>query len=180
MATERNTMSTTGTTSTVYSTLDSPIGPITVAGDGEVVTNLRMVDQSHPPADQGQWHFEPEAFPEALGQLEAYFGGRLTRFDLPLRLDGTEFQRRVWDALVEIPYGETASYGEIAGRIGSPGAARAVGLANGRNPVGIIVPCHRVIGSDGSLTGYGGGLERKLTLLQLEREHRTPAIPRSA
>ena len=155
----------------ISSALDSPIGRITVAGDGEVITNVRMVGQSHPPADQGEWRFEPEAFPEALGQLEAYFDGRLTRFDVPLRLEGTEFQRRVWDALLQIPYGETASYGEIAARIGAPGAARAVGLANGRNPVGIIVPCHRVIGSDGSLTGYGGGLDRKLTLLQLERDH---------
>jgi methylated-DNA-[protein]-cysteine S-methyltransferase len=174
MATERNTMST-----VVCSTLDSPIGPITVAGDGEVITNVRMVDQSHPPADQSEWRVEPEAFPEALGQLEAYFDGRLTRFELPLRLEGTEFQRRVWDALLQIPYGETASYGEIAGRIGAPGAARAVGLANGRNPVGIIVPCHRVIGSDGSLTGYGGGLDRKLTLLQLERDHLATALSRS-
>lgn len=162
--------------STMYSTLDSPVGPITVAGDGEVITNVRMVDQSHPPADQGEWHFEPKAFPDALDQLEGYFGGRLTRFDLPLRLGGTEFQRRVWDALLQIPYGETASYGEIANRIGTPGAARAVGLANGRNPVGIIVPCHRVIGSDGSLTGYGGGLHRKLTLLQLERDHVSPPL----
>ena len=163
----------------ICSTLDSPIGPVTVAGDGEVITNVRMVDQSHPPADQSEWRLEPEAFPEARGQLEAYFDGRLTRFDLPLRLEGTEFQRRVWDALLEIPYGETASYGEIAGRIGAPGAARAVGLANGRNPVGIIVPCHRVIGSDGSLTGYGGGLDRKLTLLQLERDHLAAALSRS-
>jgi methylated-DNA-[protein]-cysteine S-methyltransferase len=173
-------MPTTHTMNTVYSTLDSPVGPITVAGDGEVVTNVRMVGQSHPPADQAEWRFDPEAFPEALGQLRAYFGGHLTRFELPLRLEGTEFQRRVWGALLEIPYGETASYGEIAGRIGSPGAARAVGLANGRNPVGIIVPCHRVIGSDGSLTSYGGGLDRKLTLLQLERDHLSPGLSRSA
>ncbi len=163
----------------MFSTLDGPIGPITVAGDGEVITNVRMVDQSHPPADQSEWRFEPEAFPEALGQLEAYFGGRLTRFELPLRLEGTEFQRRVWDALLQIPYGETASYGEIAGRVGAPGAARAVGLANGRNPVSIVVPCHRVIGSDGSLTGYGGGLQRKLALLQLERDHLSRPLSRS-
>ena len=164
----------------ICSALDSPIGPITVAGDGEVITNVRMVDQSHPPADQDEWRLQPKAFPEARGQLEAYFDGRLARFDLPLRLEGTEFQRRVWDALLQIPYGETASYGEIAGRIGAPGAARAVGLANGRNPVGIIVPCHRVIGADGSLTGYGGGLDRKLTLLQLERDHLPTALSRSA
>ena len=163
--------------STVYATLDSPIGPITVAGGGEVVTNVRMVDQSHPPADQSGWRFEPNAFPEAISQLEAYFDGRLTRFDIPLGLEGTEFRRRVWDALLEIPYGDTVSYGEIAGRIGAPGAARAVGLANGRNPVSIIVPCHRVIGSDGSLTGYGGGLHRKRRLLQLESDHLAAAHP---
>jgi methylated-DNA-[protein]-cysteine S-methyltransferase len=166
MATERIIMS-----PVVFSTLDSPIGPITVAGDGEVITNVRMVDQSHPPNDQSEWRFEPKAFPDALRQLEAYFGGRLTRFELPLGLEGTEFQRRVWYALLEIPYGETRSYGEIARRVGRPGAARAVGLANGRNPVSIVVPCHRVIGSDGSLTGYGGGLHRKGALLQLERDH---------
>lgn len=101
-------------------------------------------------------------------QLSAYFAGELTAFDLPLHLEGTEFQRSVWDQLVRIPYGETWSYGELAGRLGKPNASRAVGLANGKNPVGIIVPCHRVIGASGGMTGYGGGLDRKVRLLAFE------------
>jgi methylated-DNA-[protein]-cysteine S-methyltransferase len=167
------------TNTTVFTSMDSPVGTVTVAGDGTVITHLRMTDQTYEPSDRDQWRHDPSAFPEAVRQLQAYFAGELTRFDLPLRMEGTEFQRQVWGALVEIPYGETASYGEIAGRIGKPGAARAVGLANGHNPVGIIVPCHRVIGANGSLTGYGGGLDRKQTLLQLEKDHFTPrlAIP---
>ena len=152
----------------LFRTVDSPVGLVTIAGDGTVVTNVRMTDQTHEPVGRDGWQHEPAAFPEATEQLRSYFDGERTVFDLAIRLDGPEFHRRVWDALLEIPYGETASYGEIAGRIGSPGAARAVGLANGRNPVGIIVPCHRVIGSDGSLTGYGGGLEVKRALLELE------------
>jgi methylated-DNA-[protein]-cysteine S-methyltransferase len=174
MATERNIMK-----AVTFRTLDSPIGPLTVAGDGSVITNVRMTDQTHPPSDQNQWHHEPAAFSDAARQLEAYFGGELTRFDLVLRPEGTTFQRQVWNALLEIPYGETTSYGEIARRVGKPGAARAVGLANGHNPISIIVPCHRVIGADGSLTGYGGGLDRKLALLQLERDHFTPRLARS-
>jgi methylated-DNA-[protein]-cysteine S-methyltransferase len=163
--------------STIVSrTLDSPIGTITVAGDGRTVSHLRMPDQTHAPADQRTWRHDPDAFPEAVRQLRAYFDGELTRFDLPLRLDGSAFQREVWHALTEIPYGETTSYGEIARRVGRPGAARAVGLANGQNPVAIIVPCHRVIGADGSLTGYGGGLDAKRVLLQLERDHDTPRL----
>ena len=153
---------------TVFTSLDSPVGTVTVAGDGTVVTHLRMTDQTHDPAGRDRWRHDPSAFPEAVRQLEAYFAGELTRFDLPLSLEGTEFQRQVWDALIEIPYGETASYGEIADRIGKPGAARAVGVANGRNPIGIIVPCHRVVGGDGSLTGYAGGLPRKAALLARE------------
>ena len=105
-----------------------------------------------------------------IEQLGQYFAGDRLDFDLPLAVAGTPFQQRVWAALREIPYGETESYGELANRIGSPGAPRAVGLANGRNPIGIIVPCHRVIGASGSLTGYGGGIERKRQLLDMERE----------
>jgi methylated-DNA-[protein]-cysteine S-methyltransferase len=108
---------------------------------------------------------------EALRQLTAYFEGRLTEFDLPLEMAGTPFQRRVWDALREIPYGETSSYGELAQNIGRPSAVRAVGAANGRNPIAIIVPCHRVIGASGKLVGYGGGLPMKRMLLDLEAEH---------
>ena len=105
-------------------------------------------------------------------QLEAYFAGSRQTFDVPLALAGTDFQRRVWEGLLEIPYGHTMSYGELARRVGRPGASRAVGLANGRNPVAIIVPCHRVIGANGTLTGYGGGLDRKVWLLDHERSRR--------
>lgn len=164
----------------IYRTLDSPVGLVTVAGDGAVITHVRMSDQSHPPPHRDQWQHDPDAFDEAVRQLRDYFDGHLTDFDLPIRLEGTSFQRRVWDALRDIPYGETTSYGAIAGRIGMPGAARAVGWANGHNPVSIIVPCHRVIGADGSLTGYGGGLDRKLTLLELERDHFTPRLALTA
>jgi methylated-DNA-[protein]-cysteine S-methyltransferase len=127
-----------------------------------------MEDHRHrpalPPAAEA-----PDAVLRAVsGQLEEYFAGERRAFDLPVRLAGSAFQRRVWEALSGIGYGETISYGELARRIGRPGAARAVGLANGRNPVSIVVPCHRVIGSGGALTGYGGGLERKARLLALE------------
>jgi methylated-DNA-[protein]-cysteine S-methyltransferase len=157
-------------------TIDSPVGPLTLAGHDHALTNLRMVDQTHPPPDQGTWEEDVDAFPEAVEQLDAYFAGERTSFDLDLDLVGTDFQRQVWGALLEIPYGETWSYGELADHIGKPGAARAVGLANGRNPIGIIVPCHRVIGASGSLTGYGGGLERKQLLLDMERDHAEPRL----
>jgi methylated-DNA-[protein]-cysteine S-methyltransferase len=151
-----------------YRTIDSPIGPLTLAGRGSVLTNLRMVGQTYEPS-RADWSLDPGAFCDAVDQLDAYFAGKLTDFDLELDLRGTEFQQGVWKALLTIPYGETRSYGEIAEQIGAPGSARAVGLANGRNPIAIVVPCHRVIGSGGSLTGYGGGLERKRTLLELEK-----------
>ncbi len=149
-------------------TIDSPIGPLTLAGHGSVLTNLRMVDQTYEPSRAG-WSLDQTAFADAVDQLNAYFAGELIDFDVELDLRGTEFQQRVWKALLTIPYGETRSYGEIAEQIGAPGAARAVGLANGHNPVAIIVPCHRVIGASGHLTGYGGGLDRKQALLELER-----------
>jgi methylated-DNA-[protein]-cysteine S-methyltransferase len=151
-----------------YRTIDSPIGPLTLAGRGSVLTNLRMVDQTHEPSRAG-WSPDARVFDEAAEQLTAYFAGELTDFDIELELGGTEFQQRVWQALRTIPYGETRSYGEIAQQIGAPGSARAVGWANGHNPIAIVVPCHRVIGASGSLTGYGGGLDRKKTLLQLEK-----------
>ncbi len=159
-----------------YRTTESPVGFITVAGDDRAVTALRMEDHAHPPAAADAWVRDDTAFADVVEQLDAYFAGTLTAFDVRLRLAGTAFQRTVWAALLEIPYGETVSYGELARRIGQPTASRAVGLANGRNPVGIIVPCHRVIGADGSLTGYGGGLERKRTLLDLERSRRQPQL----
>lgn len=157
-----------------YRTIDSPVGPLTLAGTGSTLMHLRMVDQTHEP-DRSDWApADDHAFPEAVEQLAAYFAGELTEFDVELELAGTEFQRRVWSALRTIPYGETRSYGQIAEQIDSPGASRAVGLANGRNPIGIIVPCHRVIGSTGGLTGYGGGIDRKRALLALEKS-RQPA-----
>jgi methylated-DNA-[protein]-cysteine S-methyltransferase len=149
-------------------TMQSPVGTITIAGRDGRIRHLRMDDQTYEPSHDG-WEPDETAFPEAVDQLTAYFAGELQAFDLELDLVGTEFQRRVWEALLTIPYGETRSYGEIALQVGSPGASRAVGLANGHNPVGIIVPCHRVIGANGSLTGYGGGLDRKKLLLDLER-----------
>ena len=157
-----------------YRTIDSPVGPLTLAGVGSTLMHLRMVDQTHEPDRSGWEPADDDAFPEAVEQLSAYFAGELTEFDLDLELAGTEFQRRVWAALRTIPYGETRSYGQIAEQIGSPGASRAVGLANGRNPIGIIVPCHRVIGSTGGMTGYGGGIDRKRALLALEKS-RKPA-----
>jgi methylated-DNA-[protein]-cysteine S-methyltransferase len=152
-----------------YRTIESPIGLLTLAGHGSALTNLRMVDQTYEPS-RTDWSADPGAFNDAVDQLGAYFAGELTDFDIELDLRGTEFQQRVWKALLTIPYGDTRAYGEIAEQIGAPGAARAVGLANGHNPIAIVVPCHRVIGARGSLTGYGGGLGRKRTLLELEQK----------
>lgn len=153
----------------VHTMQDSPIGPLTlVALDGKL-SGLYMNLQRHRPPDATFGEPDPTPFTEVIRQLDEYFGGQRTEFDLPMALVGTPFQRTVWAALQEIPYGETRSYGQLAERIGRPGAARAVGLANGRNPIGIIVPCHRVVGASGDLTGYGGGLERKQHLLDFER-----------
>jgi methylated-DNA-[protein]-cysteine S-methyltransferase len=158
-----------------FRTVGSPVGTLTLAGRNNRLMHLRMVDQTYEPSREG-WENDPSAFPDAVAQLSAYFAGDLTTFDLDLDLVGTAFQRRVWEALTTIPYGETRSYGEIARQIGAVGAFRAVGLANGHNPIGIIVPCHRVIGSNGSLTGYGGGIERKRMLLGMEKQFHC-AIP---
>lgn len=158
-------------------TIDSPVGPITVAGRDGVVTTIRLPGQDHEPVGWEGWVEDPTAFEGAVAQLQEYFDGERTSFDFPMELVGTDFQRAVWAALCEIPYGETWSYGELAARLGKPGAARAVGLANGRNPIPIVVPCHRVIGADGSLTGYGGGLDRKRVLLDLEQARSTPRLP---
>jgi methylated-DNA-[protein]-cysteine S-methyltransferase len=152
-----------------HTVVDSPVGPLTlVAADG-LLTGLYMDRQRYRPADETFGDRDDAPFAEAAAQLEEYFAGRLTTFDLPLALTGTPFQRQVWQALRAIPYGQTVSYGQLADRLGRPAAARAVGLANGHNPVGIIVPCHRVVGANGDLTGYGGGLERKRQLLDFER-----------
>ena len=160
---------------TVFRTLDTPVGMLTLAGVDGRLQHLRMTDQTYEPDREG-WVLDAGAFGDAVDQLERYFAGDLRTFDLDLDLVGTAFQRRVWEALTTIPYGETRSYGEIARQIGSPGASRAVGLANGHNPISIIVPCHRVIGANGNLTGYGGGLDRKRTLLGMEKSH-SSAIP---
>ncbi len=158
-----------------FRAVDSPVGLLTLAGRDGRLMHLRMVDQTYEPSHDG-WESDDAAFPDAVEQLESYFAGELFEFDLGLDLVGTAFQRKVWAALLTIPYGQTRSYGEIAAQIASPGAFRAVGLANGHNPIGIIVPCHRVIGSNGSLTGYGGGLDRKRALLALEKS-RNPVTP---
>ncbi len=158
-----------GTGRRAHVVVNSPVGPLTLLAVDGKLAGLYMSEQRYRPAPGlfGEPDFRP--FADAAGQLAGYFDGRRTSFDLPLALNGTAFQVRVWTALQSVPFGATISYGQLAERIGEPSAARAVGLANGRNPISIIVPCHRVVGSDGSLTGYGGGLERKRYLLALER-----------
>ncbi|MGR6973707.1 methylated-DNA--[protein]-cysteine S-methyltransferase [Streptomyces cynarae] len=152
-----------------HTIIDSPYGPLTLVADDGVLCGLYMTDQRHRPSEETFGELKEGAFAEAEEQLEAYFAGELKEFTLELRLNGTPFQRGVWEQLRRIPYGETRSYGQLADALGKPGASRAVGLANGRNPIGIIVPCHRVIGASGGLTGYGGGLDRKRRLLEFER-----------
>ena len=152
----------------LYDTIDSPIGTLLLVGDGHAVHRVDMQQGRRPTRIDPSWQHEPEALADVTAQFGEYFAGTRRTFELKLSMAGNPFERRVWDELVEIPYGETASYGEIARRVGAVTAARAVGLANGRNPIAVIVPCHRVIGADGSLTGYGGGLERKRFLLDLE------------
>jgi len=153
---------------TSYTTIDSPLGVLLVARDDEGVTALLLPTGKRPAVPAADWVRDDDAFGDVRTQLDEYFAGSRTSFDLPLHMLGSAFQRRVWTALCDIPCGETATYGAIAERIGAPGAARAVGLANGQNPIAIIVPCHRVIGADGSLTGYGGGLPAKQWLLSHE------------
>jgi methylated-DNA-[protein]-cysteine S-methyltransferase len=152
-----------------YCTTESPAGSLLLAGDEAGLRFLDFRRGRRPLGPGDDWREERRPFRDALAQLQAYFAGRLRRFELSLAPQGTPFQHRVWDALLEIPYGETRSYGELARQIDAPGAARAVGLANGSNPIAIVIPCHRVIGADGRLTGYGGGLDVKRRLLALER-----------
>lgn len=157
--------------STYYTTLESPVGPILLTANDTALTNLYMNQHRHAvdlPADAVEQ--ETPLLTEAKRQLTAYFAGERQVFDLPLAPEGTEFQKKVWKQLEAIPYGETISYGELATRVGNANASRAVGLANGRNPISIIVPCHRVIGANGKLVGYGGGLSNKEVLLGLERK----------
>lgn len=149
--------------------LDTPLGPLLLASDGEALTAATF--DGTPPATSRP---ESDAVLEAVARdLEAYFEGEPVTFSVPLRLDGTPFQEQVWAALSQIPHGETISYGTLAGRVGKPLGAQAVGAANGANPAAVVVPCHRVIGADGSLVGYAGGLERKRALLDLESRQRS-------
>ncbi|MEU2280546.1 methylated-DNA--[protein]-cysteine S-methyltransferase [Streptomyces sp. NPDC013178] len=151
-----------------HTVIDSPYGPLTLVADDGVLCGLYMTGQRHRPPEESFGPRDETLFGAAEEQLEAYFAGELKEFTLELRLDGTPFQRSVWSELRKIPYGETRTYGELAEALGNPAASRAVGLANGKNPVGIVVPCHRVIGAGGGLTGYGGGLDRKQRLLDFE------------
>ena len=160
------------TTTTTTTTMESPVGVLTLTAVDGRLTGLHMDGQRHAPDTSPDCERDDDGLAPVVEQLEAYFGGSRETFDVPLELAGTDFQRRVWAGLLDIPYGETISYGELARRVGRPGASRAVGLANGRNPVAIIVPCHRVIGANGTLTGYGGGLDRKVWLLDHERGRR--------
>lgn len=157
-----------------FSRMPSPAGVLLIVADA---TGLRSI---FTPSHKGfreplaHWREDDAALRPARDQLAAYFRGELQRFSLPLHPQGTPFQLRVWKLLLEIPYGETTSYGELARKLGSPSACRAVGLANGKNPISFVIPCHRVIGKDGSLTGYGGGLEMKRRLLSMEAPTVTP------
>ena len=151
---------------TAYTTIDSPIGELLLTAEGGALTRLYLAPFDVDPA----WEHDPDALADPARQLAEYFAGERTEFELELAPAGTEFQQRVWALLLAIPYGETTTYGALAIELGNPRSVRAVGLANGRNPISIVVPCHRVIGADGSLVGYGGGLERKRTLLAHEAE----------
>ena len=158
----------------IFCYVDSPIGRLMLTSDGTALTGLYMNLYRNKPSklpglgDDWIQNATIDPLPAAARQLKEYFAGKRREFDLPLRMEGTEFQQRVWRELTKIPFGETRSYGQLAKRLNNPNGSRAVGLANGRNPIAIIVPCHRVIGADGSLTGFGGGLDRKEWLLTHE------------
>lgn len=154
-----------------YCYQQSPIGDLLLAGDGEALCVIGFPEGSRRRDPEPDWIFNEKPLADARRQLAEYFAGERKSFDLQLRKTGTAFQLRVLDALEEIPYGETVSYADIAERIGQPKAVRAVGAANGRNPLPIVIPCHRVIGKSGDLTGFGGGLDTKEALLRLEAEH---------
>jgi len=156
---------------------ESPLGNTLLAADDHGLRLISFAQGWRPQHPQPNWRADPTPFLEIIRQLRAYFAGELKDFDLPLFLHGTDFQLLVWRTLQTIPYGETISYGQLAHRIGNPKGARAVGLANGSNPIPIIIPCHRVIGSNGSLTGYGGGIENKKALLTLESRQGRLHIP---
>jgi methylated-DNA-[protein]-cysteine S-methyltransferase len=151
-----------------YSELTTPVGPITIVSDGTAITGLTMRPAADVIVRAGEWIEDHARLAGAREQLTAYFAGELRNFTLPLAPRGSPFQKQVWAALQQIPFGETRSYGALAASLGHPGSARAVGAANRTNPIGIVVPCHRVIGADGTLTGYAGGIERKKFLLDHE------------
>jgi methylated-DNA-[protein]-cysteine S-methyltransferase len=159
-----------GNVPTYYTYINSPLQPLLIVSDGSALTGLYLDQQRYAPAVASDWVQEARAEPFGLAQtqLSAYFARELQEFDFPLMLHGTPFQLEVWRALLEVPYGSTTTYSELAHQIGRPRSVRAVGQANARNPISIIVPCHRVISSNGKLTGYGGGLDRKAALLALE------------
>jgi methylated-DNA-[protein]-cysteine S-methyltransferase len=154
---------------TSYTQIESPLGPLLLAADEAGLREIRFVNGRRPAPPESTWREDRAPLNQTIRQLQAYFAGELENFDLQLAPKGTPFQLDVWHRLCDIPYGQTISYGELAGRIGNPKASRAVGLANGSNPIPIVIPCHRVIGSNGKLTGYGGGLPIKEKLLALER-----------
>jgi methylated-DNA-[protein]-cysteine S-methyltransferase len=151
-----------------YTRIESPVGELLLAADAQGLRQVSFESSKRAASVLPDWSEDEAPFAETIRQLQAYFRGELKAFDLPLAPEGTEFQLLVWNSLRKIPYGETISYGQLAQNIGNPKAVRAVGLANGCNPIPIIIPCHRVIGSDGSLTGFGGGLPNKKKLLALE------------
>lgn len=161
---------------TYYDYLETPIGSLLLAGDGQALSLVGFPRGKERKRHAGDWVHDASKFGDARKQLQDYFAGRLTEFTLNLAPAGTAFQCKVWTALQGIPYGETVSYGEIARRIGHPAASRAVGAANGKNPIPIIIPCHRVVGSTGKLTGFGGGLPTKVKLLQLEQQRQQPGL----
>jgi methylated-DNA-[protein]-cysteine S-methyltransferase len=166
-------MTTTAIATTRYRHLDSPVGRIRLVGHDGVLTGLYLADHDRCPGPAPDWTPDEGAFEAARDQLDEYFSAARQEFDVPLELHGTPFQVEVWTALRAIPFGETTSYAAIAAAVDRPAAVRAVGAANGRNPISIIVPCHRVIGADGALTGYGWGVERKAWLLEHERDPAT-------
>ncbi|HMH00084.1 MAG TPA: methylated-DNA--[protein]-cysteine S-methyltransferase [Terriglobales bacterium] len=153
-----------------YRQIASPLGPLLLAADDSGLRHIIFTSEAQPP--DPAWREDTAPLTETIRQLQAYFAGEQENFNLPLAPEGTPFQKEVWQRLCDIPYGQTISYGELARRIGNPKASRAVGLANGSNPIPIVIPCHRVIGSNGKLTGYGGGLPIKEKLLALERHQR--------
>lgn len=162
-----------------WAVVATPIGPLGLEASDDALTAVRLDPADAAPTAVEVASSDHPVLAEAAAQLDAYFAGQRASFDLPLASEGTAFQQRVWTVLAEIPYGQTWSYGDVAAHVGAPRASRAVGAACGRNPLAVVVPCHRVVGADGRLTGYGGGLARKQALLDLERAHRLHAVQSS-